>query len=821
MASRSLGQLTLDLVARIGGFTGPLEKAERMTKAKMTNIASSVKTAATSITAAGAAATGAAAAVVAYTNHAAQNARELKNQASVANTSVEQFQRMAYAANNVGVEQDKLSDILKDVNDRVGDFLTTGGGEMADFFQNIAPRIGMTADEFRNLSGPEALQKFYNGLQEANLSQAEMVFYMESISDNATALIPLLRDGGAGFAQMAQEADDLGIVLSDLDIAQLEEFSEQFNRLTSIMGSMSDLLAANLAPYLSVLGDYLVDATKGADGLREALPGALHDAVAALGPLLDNFQKFRQFDAQFKVVMASMDLAVAEFAEDAWDSMSYFIDTAINGINNLIRAVNTIPGVDDIDLIESFQDSDFFKGFHERTEDARKELEDFQQDLVNISSQEMPSAAIDRYLADVQQKIDSADIKPLSDWLFPPNRAGGSGGAGSGIDTSGIKKQIDSLQLEAKTVGMSSDEQKLYKLALDGATDSQIAQAKAALDTVSAFEKQKEASEDYQQLLEDLRSSEEKLTDQVNQRLAVLDAANVSADKYAEVAGKIAGAAFQDAPDYGGLDASVGGPTSELDKIDDAQEQLEEWYSNQLDMLSNFREERADLTAEWDEQEQQLKQEHEDKLADIERARQTARLAAGEEFFGNMSDITRTFFGEQSKEYRAMFAVEKAYALAKVAMNAPQTASDAYAAMAGIPFVGPALGIAAAAAALTYQTAQISAVESTSMSGMAHDGINSVPETGTWLLKKGERVTTADTSAKLDRTLDQVQRDRAPSGGGANVNIFENPKRGGESNSRTNEDGSTDVDVFVADIMGDGPRSKAISRKWKLQSRGT
>ena len=53
------------------------------------------------------------------------------------------------------------------------------------------------------------------------------------------------------------------------------------------------------------------------------------------------------------------------------------------------------------------------------------------------------------------------------------------------------------------------------------------------------------------------------------------------------------------------------------------------------------------------------------------------------------------------------------------------------------------------------------------MAGMAHDGIDSVPETGTWLLQKGERVTTAETSAKLDRTLDRFSRE----GSGGNMDV--------------------------------------------------
>ncbi|QKG45324.1 phage tail tape measure protein [Providencia rettgeri] len=40
-----------------------------------------------------------------------------------------------------------------------------------------------------------------------------------------------------------------------------------------------------------------------------------------------------------------------------------------------------------------------------------------------------------------------------------------------------------------------------------------------------------------------------------------------------------------------------------------------------------------------------------------------------------------------------------------------------------------------------------------SLTGMAHSGIDRVPETGTWLLEKGERVMTQDTSARLDKLL--------------------------------------------------------------------
>ena len=43
MASKSLGTLTLDLIARIGGFTGPLDQASRESQKRMAEIKKSAE----------------------------------------------------------------------------------------------------------------------------------------------------------------------------------------------------------------------------------------------------------------------------------------------------------------------------------------------------------------------------------------------------------------------------------------------------------------------------------------------------------------------------------------------------------------------------------------------------------------------------------------------------------------------------------------------------------------------------------------------------------------------------------------------------------
>ena len=128
MASRSLGTLTLDVIAQVGGFVAGMDKAERSSEKWRKQVEKNAKAVGTAI---GAGLATGIAAITAMTISAINSASEITNLASVANVSTTDFQKLAVGAKTVGVEQDKLADILKDVNDKVGDFLNTGGGGMA------------------------------------------------------------------------------------------------------------------------------------------------------------------------------------------------------------------------------------------------------------------------------------------------------------------------------------------------------------------------------------------------------------------------------------------------------------------------------------------------------------------------------------------------------------------------------------------------------------------------------------------------------------------------------------------------------------------
>jgi len=197
-------------------------------------------------------------------------ANELQATANVANSSIKEIQRYTVGAKKMGIEQDALGAIFQDTSDKIGDFLSTGGGGMADFFENIAPQIGVTAEQFRELSGPQALQLYYDSLERANIGQNEMTFYMEAMASDATMLIPLLADGGAGFDVWANAAANAGAVMDEKTIRATKELQATTDLLELSVAGAKTQFVAGFIPVLSDAAGELVGTADAADTARLA-----------------------------------------------------------------------------------------------------------------------------------------------------------------------------------------------------------------------------------------------------------------------------------------------------------------------------------------------------------------------------------------------------------------------------------------------------------------------------------------------------------------------------------------------------------------------
>ncbi|EQM72069.1 phage tail length tape measure family protein [Pseudomonas tohonis] len=765
MATRSLGQLTLDLIARIGGFTGPMDQAARNAEKNAKRMRQSAKGAAvawgelTKI-AAGVAAGFSALSVMrsvidntrALEQEQAQLAAVLVSTGEAAGFNRAQLNAMAASLAGVSIystnEINQAQTTLLAFSGVVGNEFTRAMQASMD----MATRTGMSVSAAAEMVG-RALDVPSQGLTSLSrqgfrftAEQKRLAEHLEATGRTAEAqaiVLEALEESYAGASRAAR--DTYGGALSALrntidglltgDEASMEAARDAVERLNDVLSSEETQVA--FADFIAGVADVATEVATATAKLAEFVHWVHAAGVGA--------------KAAFELAGKSAG-AVAAITETATQGTHWWE----------YLSLQTAPAAISRGLISNWNQT-------------REVMEAAGEDLAETS--EKYATRIDEIL---ERPVDGSAVEQhtqVLDGLLGnlTTSAGLAADAITQVDEQALRaaqrlhealqKQVDQLSLQARTLGMAADEERLYRLAVEGATEAQLAQASAALEQISAFEQQRKVQEDYRRLVAELLTDEEKLTEQARARLAVLDAIrDISADEREQQAGRIAAAVVTDAPQFGGLAPEIGGPMGELDKLDEAEQELARWYATQLNMLEQFRAERADMTEQWDAQEQAVKAQHEARLDEIEQARQRARMAAGEAFFGGLAGLSKAFFGEQSSLYKAMFAIEKGYAMAKAMINVPKAYSEAYAAVVGIPVVGPVLAPVAGTAAAAAQLAQAASIGSINLSGMAHDGLDEIPREGTWLLDRGERVVDARTNADLKDFLASREAIDKPTG---------------------------------------------------------
>ncbi|WP_163047017.1 transglycosylase SLT domain-containing protein [Acinetobacter nosocomialis] len=256
MATNSLGRLTLDLVVQTASFSEPLSRAERQARTSSQGIANSLNIAAIAVSALSGAVAGLSVAqLVNFSDQVIQTGNDIQKFSKLANASVREFQYYAKGAETAGISLESFADKMKDMQDRIGDFQQTGGGPLADFFTNIAPKVGVTIQQFQKLSGPQALQLFYNSLEKAGASTNDMKFYMEAIISDSSLLIPLLEKGGKGFKEWGDAAEKAGAIMTDELAANLSEAKKQLMLMDLQWQGLENRLINNVVPAVKMVID--------------------------------------------------------------------------------------------------------------------------------------------------------------------------------------------------------------------------------------------------------------------------------------------------------------------------------------------------------------------------------------------------------------------------------------------------------------------------------------------------------------------------------------------------------------------------------------
>lgn len=246
MATRSLGTLTLDLIARIGGFEQGMDKAGRVTEKRMKEMQARAEEAGKKIG-------GALATVVTATLGVGTASLVMLKNTAAATTETDRWakslgigttvlQQWQYAAERAGLSGDKMADIFKDIGDKIGDAVITGGGEAIEGLK----KLGLSAESLAALSPDKQLLAIANGLKSV-ATQSEKINILESLGNDLSRMLPLLDKGGESLRKYLAQAKDFGIAMDPQQIANLVRANEIIQDLQAQAEGLRNEFVSGLA----------------------------------------------------------------------------------------------------------------------------------------------------------------------------------------------------------------------------------------------------------------------------------------------------------------------------------------------------------------------------------------------------------------------------------------------------------------------------------------------------------------------------------------------------------------------------------------------
>lgn len=267
MATRSLGTLTLDLIAKIGGYVGPLDKAARTTKKNANDMSKDLKNIGIAAAALGSTAAIAFAAIAKASINVADDLSKASQQVGV---SVESLSALKFTAGLAGVESESLVTSLDKFNKNISEAAFSGTGAAAEAFATLNINLRDTdgqlkATEVLFSEVADRLSQMEDGARKTALAQ-------ELLGKSGAKLIPLLNAGAQGLREGADEALRLGQVIGTDAARAAEEFNDNISRLQSTVSGVATTVAMSITPALAALSDVFAD-PKFQTGVADAAEG--------------------------------------------------------------------------------------------------------------------------------------------------------------------------------------------------------------------------------------------------------------------------------------------------------------------------------------------------------------------------------------------------------------------------------------------------------------------------------------------------------------------------------------------------------------------
>lgn len=522
MANRSLGTLTLDLIAKTGGFTGPIDKAARDLDRQTKGMSKSLDGFASSLKTIGAGIAGfvSGAAIAGFTGLAigikktVDSMDELSKSAQKVGLTTEELSKLAYAGDLADVSLETLTSSLGKLTKAQAAALDTSS-KTAEVFDALGIAVKNADGSLRSSS--EVLGDFAQRFQELGGSPEAVAAGFQIFGRSFQELIPLLKDGRQGIQDAGDELERFGGVISTEAGQAAEEFNDNLTRLKVQFSAIFAQIAQQLLPTLVELSEDLQGLAKNGDLARNATTllstafdvavGAVNlynEAVDRVSIALEAFIGLAKTSASVGAQVLTLGLADGTVA----GSVRGYINT-LDDLDKQLETVGKraettripVPGVDEID---------FSRGAPLSAEERAKGNDRLRTALAGVNEEKKKGTKATKELTEAEKEWkdlqETFAIIEEETAGFITDRIIAQGNLDSQREEA-AQRVLDDIAQENELLGKTYEQQEAINALRWAGVEATSEEGKAILESLNALQLRRNALEDQITVMDGVRDA--------------------------------------------------------------------------------------------------------------------------------------------------------------------------------------------------------------------------------------------------------------------------------------------------------------------------
>ena len=385
----------------------------------------------------------------------------MKDQAESIGVTTDALSRLRYAAQFAGVGNDALASAIGKMNVNLSKASDDGGAAV-----KVLEKLGLTADQLTSMSPEQAFALIADRLIQVDKFSDRAADAVAIFGKTGKDLIPVLDGGSAGLKEFYEEADKLGVTISQTDATKVEAAADAMQRVESAIQGIGNRLAIDLAPYIENASKSLTDFATEGEGMGPKVDGAIEMVATGITYAAGTLDLL---SAGWYTVEGSVQYVASGILEA--------VDAVGQGIVSLL---NLIPGVN----IELKSLSDLADTYYDAAIDSFGNAADAAKSFGNGDSMAKVDAFFNRI------KGGSAEAGDALGKIAHPLK--------TSLDDASAKvdETIAKLKDQIAEFGQGDAGKLQVDLANAGASDEQISDALLLQQQIDALKDQKKAQDD-------------------------------------------------------------------------------------------------------------------------------------------------------------------------------------------------------------------------------------------------------------------------------------------------------------------------------------